>query len=52
MMFKIISKSAKSDNDINWNFTKFLVNRDGTVIKRFPPTTTPEDMENDIKAML
>ena len=40
------------DSDIRWNFTKFLINRDGTVIKRYAPTTTPEDIEKDIKAML
>ena len=51
-MFKTISKSVEKDSDIKWNFTKFLVNRDGTVVKRYAPTTEPEDMENDIKAML
>ena len=38
--------------DIKWNFTKFLINRDGTEIKRYAPTTTPEEMEADIKAFL
>ena len=51
-MLKGISKSAEKDSDILWNFTKFLINRDGTVVKRFPPVTTPEGMEDDIKAML
>ncbi|MBO4447023.1 MAG: glutathione peroxidase [Bacteroidales bacterium] len=51
-MLKGISKSVEKDSDILWNFTKFLINRDGTVIKRFPPVTTPEAMEDDIKAML
>ena len=51
-MLKGISKSVEKDSDILWNFTKFLVNRDGTVVKRFAPTTTPEEMEDDIKAML
>ena len=51
-MFKFISKSVAKKNDIKWNFTKFLINRDGSVIKRFPPTTTPEDIEKDIQAML
>ena len=37
---------------IKWNFTKFLISRDGTVIKRFAPTTTPEAMEKDIQDML
>ena len=51
-MLKGISKSVEKDSDILWNFTKFLVNRDGTLVKRFPPVTEPEEMEDDIKAML
>ena len=31
---------------IKWNFTKFLVARDGTVLKRFAPTDTPENIDN------
>ena len=31
--------------DIEWNFEKFLIDRDGQVIKRYPPQTTPEDAE-------
>ena len=37
---------------IKWNFTKFLVDRDGKVIDRFAPTTKPEDMVRDIEALL
>lgn len=37
---------------IKWNFTKFLVSRDGTTIKRFAPTTLPEDIAQDIEALL
>ena len=51
-MLKGISKSVEKESDILWNFTKFLINRDGTVVKRFAPVTTPEGMEDDIKAML
>ena len=51
-LFKTISKSVEKDSDIKWNFTKFLISKDGSVIKRFPPTTTPEEMEADIESML
>jgi glutathione peroxidase len=37
---------------IKWNFTKFLVGRDGTVIKRYGPTTKPEDIAGDIEDAL
>lgn len=37
---------------IKWNFTKFLVGKDGSVIKRYAPTTKPEAIEADIKAAL
>ena len=37
---------------IKWNFTKFLVGRDGRVIKRYAPTDTPESIAGDIRAAL
>ena len=51
-LFKSISKSVEKESDIKWNFTKFVISRDGTLIKRFAPTTTPEQMEKDIQALL
>lgn len=36
-------RAPKHDGDILWNFEKFLIARDGTVIQRFSPDTTPED---------
>lgn len=36
---------------IKWNFTKFLIDREGNVIKRFAPTSTPESLEDDIKKL-
>ena len=51
-MLKSLSKSAKKDSDILWNFTKFLVNRDGSVVKRYAPVVKPEDIEKDIQGML
>ena len=37
---------------IKWNFTKFLVDRDGTVTQRFAPSKKISDMESDIRALL
>ena len=51
-LFKTISKSVEKESDIKWNFTKFLVSRDGKTVKRFPPTEEPENMEKEIEAML
>ena len=51
-LFKAISKSVEKDSDIKWNFTKFLISRDGQTIKRYAPTTEPEKMEQDILEML
>ena len=51
-MLKGISKSVEKNSDILWNFTKFLISRDGFVVKRYAPTTEPKEIEADIKAML
>ena len=37
---------------VKWNFTKFLVGRDGKVVKRYAPTDTPDSMRRDIEAAL
>lgn len=37
---------------IKWNFTKFLVNKDGTKVNRYAPTTKPADIQKDIEAFL
>jgi glutathione peroxidase len=37
---------------IKWNFTKFLVDRNGKVVSRYAPTTRPEDIESDIQQLL
>lgn len=39
-------------DDIKWNFTKFLVGRDGQVINRYAPTKKPEQIQSDIKNAL
>jgi glutathione peroxidase len=37
---------------IKWNFTKFLIGRDGKVVRRYAPTVKPEQLEADIAALL
>jgi glutathione peroxidase len=37
---------------IKWNFTKFLVDRSGKVVKRYPPQAKPEDLARDIEELL
>ena len=39
-------------NSIKWNFTKFLIDQDGHVVKRYSPTVKPEELEKDIEALL
>ena len=39
-------------SDIKWNFTKFLVDKDGIAVKRFAPTVEPEELVKDIEAAL
>ena len=51
-MLKGISKTYQKESDIRWNFTKFLVARDGVTVKRFAPTTEPKDFEKDIEEVL
>ena len=51
MAMKAISKistTCKNANDIKWNFTKFLVNKNGEAVKRYDPTTDPKDIEKDL----
>ena len=51
-LFKAISSSVEKDSDIKWNFTKFLISKDGETVKRFAPSTEPKDFEKDVEAML
>lgn len=38
--------------DIKWNFTKFLIDKNGNVVKRYAPITKPEDIEKDIEKLV
>lgn len=54
-LYKFLTKEAKGllgSESVKWNFTKFLVGRDGNVIGRYAPTTKPEDMVKDIEKAL
>lgn len=49
---KEAAPGVMGSKSIKWNFTKFLVNKQGKVIKRYASTTKPADMINDIKKLL
>ena len=54
-LYKHLKKAAPGalgTERIKWNFTKFLVNREGEVVGRYSPTTKPEELEADIEALL
>ena len=53
-IFKFLrqEKGGMLGNAIKWNFTKFLIDRNGKVIKRFAPTAEPHEIESDIKKLL
>lgn len=45
-------KGGIFSKNIKWNFTKFLIDRKGNVIKRYPPQTLPKEIEQDILQIL
>ena len=47
-----ISKTTKKPGDIKWNFTKFLIDREGNVVRRYSPTDTPAKLSKDIVALM
>jgi len=54
-LYKWLTKEAPGvlgTTGIKWNFTKFLVGKDGAVLKRYAPTDTPASLTNDIEAAL
>ena len=51
-MIAKISTTCKKPGDIKWNFTKFLVDREGNVVRRFNPTSDPADFDADIAALI
>ena len=53
-LFKYLRQETKGllGDSVKWNFTKFLVGKDGKVIRRYAPQTDPMDIEKDIKELL
>ena len=54
-LYATLKKSAKGlmgSEKVKWNFTKFLVNKEGQVVKRFPPTTEPSKLAPIIQNLL
>jgi glutathione peroxidase len=54
-LFKHLKKEARGalgTEAIKWNFTKFLVDREGNVVKRYASATKPADIASDIEALL
>jgi glutathione peroxidase len=54
-LYRHLKKEAKGllgSEAVKWNFTKFLVDAEGNVVDRFPPTATPEKLEPAIRKLL
>jgi len=54
-LFRFLKHQAKGlmgSEKVKWNFTKFLVNRQGKVVARYAPQTKPEEIRKDIEALL
>ena len=53
MLLKLASLGEKREgSDIKWNFTKFLVNRNGEVVERFAPSVKPAEIADDLALLL
>lgn len=53
-IFRYLTRETKGfiNRNIKWNFTKFLIGRDGQILGRYAPTTKPESLEADIEKAL
>lgn len=53
-LFNFLKEQKKGilSKNIKWNFTKFLVDRNGQVVERYAPTTEPAKMKNDLEKFL
>lgn len=54
VIFRYLTNNSKGvlGSGIKWNFTKFLIGKDGKVLNRYAPTTKPEALEEDIEKAL
>ncbi len=52
LMLKKIDKDYKSNPEIKWNFTKFIVDREGNVVARFEPTAKMAEVEKCVESLL
>ena len=52
LVLKAVDRNYKDNDDIKWNFTKFLVDRQGNVVQRFEPTEDLADVKKAIEALL
>ncbi len=53
-LFDYLTSNTKGvlSSSIKWNFTKFLIDKSGNIVRRFGPTEKPESLEEDIKRVL
>lgn len=54
-LYRLLKKEAPGllgSEAIKWNFTKFLVDRDGRIVQRYAPTDAPQSLEKDVEALL
>ena len=51
-LLKTIDRKYKENSDIKWNFTKFIVDREGNVVARFEPTENMKDVEACVEKLL
>ncbi|MCR4567474.1 MAG: glutathione peroxidase, partial [Pseudobutyrivibrio sp.] len=52
VMLKKIDKDYKNNAEIKWNFTKFLIDRQGNVIERFEPTISMKEVEKAVASIM
>ncbi|WP_459480473.1 glutathione peroxidase [Clostridium saccharoperbutylacetonicum] len=53
-IYKFLKGNSKGTfgSEIKWNFTKFLIDKEGNVLKRYAPITTPDKIKSDIEKLL